>query len=132
MNIFTVTQYQRTDCYKRPEEYTETVLVTTDKEAAFNTAANTWIEHYTEFHDDPEYQPGIEEIVRAIRGGASGEEIHEVFEHSASEIFETEYISQPRFEIVVGEEIMKLSADSIALDKDLLNEIINMLPDDED
>lgn len=131
MNIFTVTQHERIDCYKRAQEFTETVLVTADRSAAYNAAANAWIQHYTEYHDDPDYQPGIEEIVRAIRGGASGEEIHEVFEHSASEMFETEYISEPKFEIVVESETMELSGDTVSLDTDLLNEIVNMLPDEE-
>ena len=116
MSVYNVIRHSRIDCDKHAETSSSTILTTPDRESAYNVAANEWMESYIE-HAYPELEDmhGYNEIREALSGGASGEEIHELFQNMVWDIYEPEYINEPTFEVSV-------EAEEVAVDRQSLNE----------
>ena len=121
MKIYNVITHDRNDCYKRAETWSSTILTTTNKEAAYNAAANAWLENYTERFDSPDYAPELDSIQLAADGG-TGEVIHDVFESNKWEIYEPEYINEPTFEVCVEAE--DLESSDCSLDQELIRAVM--------
>jgi len=121
MKIYNVILHTRNDCYKRASTWTDTVLTTTDKESAYNAAANAWLENYTERFDE-DYAPELQTIQSVIEEHGDGESIHEVFDLNKWEIYNPEFINQPTFEVSVEAE--SLNSELCALNNILVREIV--------
>tara|TARA_Y100000593_G_scaffold92353_1_gene183759 strand:- start:565 stop:942 length:378 start_codon:yes stop_codon:yes gene_type:complete len=121
MKIYNVIAYDRSDCYKRAETWSNTVLTTTNRDAAYNAAANAWLENYIERFDEPDYAPELDSIQLAVEGG-SGEVIHDVFDSNKWEIYNPEYINEPTFEVSVEAE--ELQSEECSLDETLIRAVM--------
>ena len=120
MIVYNVIAHDRNDCYKRAETWSNTILTTTNETAAFNAAANAWLESYTERFDDPQYAPLLEDIRQALDTGDGGD-IHKVFQENKWDIYEPEFINEPTFEVCV--EVEELESSDCALNNEFVEAV---------
>tara|TARA_R100000005_G_scaffold130_1_gene88 strand:+ start:155 stop:544 length:390 start_codon:yes stop_codon:yes gene_type:complete len=120
---FTVIKTSSIDDYKRPQTDSYVVLTTSDYSEAVTAAANEWL---NEYESDFVYggiadHPHILDVKRILQDDPSAEEINDFFQERHAEIWESEFISQPWFNVEIQ------TGDILANSYDLDNNIIETL-----